>query len=374
SMESKGEARRIRIIYYLSRMGRIEHPHLIRVHHPTRSDVHLLDIKRWFSDLRGKDMPESFAWSYKRISPEVKELIVLKYRRYRTGYVWQDLTDDDLITPVSNNEYVLKGSEIVSSPCFAAAAFPTGGNANLHLHPSPCIILIFFPEKLIDFETDPSSYNQKHHQEGELMERLKPCGGNHVKPTPNLIIDIPTGMNSPFRIINSESPLRGSEASVVTDDSTSNKGEQEEPCTRSDSQKCDYGESRPSFSALLPGLHTDTWGKNNLEKINNASRRYIHTPTSSLSSSSQSQAPFAKSKSYSSGGAAQVLRNLIHCGTVDTDDSATITINPVCNNSSNMVPVSMTYICRERGQLLGGSARIFGTPNWNQRNSQNTVR
>ncbi|XAR54290.1 hypothetical protein NMG60_11029350 [Bertholletia excelsa] len=43
-------------------------------------------------------MPELFAWSYKR--------------RYKTGYLWQDLLDDDLITPISDNEYVLKGCEI----------------------------------------------------------------------------------------------------------------------------------------------------------------------------------------------------------------------------------------------------------------------
>jgi hypothetical protein len=24
------------------------------------------DVKRWLADLRGKDMPETFAWSYKR--------------------------------------------------------------------------------------------------------------------------------------------------------------------------------------------------------------------------------------------------------------------------------------------------------------------
>lgn len=40
---------------------------------------------------------------------------VLGYRKYKTGYVWQDLLDDDLITPVSDNEYVLKGSEISST-------------------------------------------------------------------------------------------------------------------------------------------------------------------------------------------------------------------------------------------------------------------
>ncbi|KAJ0982715.1 hypothetical protein J5N97_010970 [Dioscorea zingiberensis] len=30
--------------------------------------------------------------------------------RYKSGYVWQDLMDEDLITPMSENEYVLKGS------------------------------------------------------------------------------------------------------------------------------------------------------------------------------------------------------------------------------------------------------------------------
>ncbi|KAK4397499.1 protein UPSTREAM OF FLC [Sesamum angolense] len=59
------------------------------------------DVKRWLGELRGKDMPESFAWSYKR--------------RYKKGYVWQDLLDDDLITPISDNEYVLQGSEISST-------------------------------------------------------------------------------------------------------------------------------------------------------------------------------------------------------------------------------------------------------------------
>ena len=36
-----GEVRRVHIIYLLSRMGRIEHPHLLRVHHLTRNGVYL---------------------------------------------------------------------------------------------------------------------------------------------------------------------------------------------------------------------------------------------------------------------------------------------------------------------------------------------
>ncbi|KAJ0966276.1 hypothetical protein J5N97_027414 [Dioscorea zingiberensis] len=95
-----GEVRRLNVVYFLSRDGRLEHPHLIRVHHFYRHGVHLHDVKRWLADLRGKDMAESYSWSYKR--------------RYKSGYVWQDLMDDDLITPIADNEYVLKGSLLPS--------------------------------------------------------------------------------------------------------------------------------------------------------------------------------------------------------------------------------------------------------------------
>ncbi|CAA0842506.1 Domain of unknown function (DUF966 [Striga hermonthica] len=99
--QNGAEASRVlHIVYFLSRKGYEEHPHLIQVEHHSKNGVQLQDIKRWLGELRGKDMPKSFAWSYKR--------------RYKTGYVWQDLLDDDLITPISDNEYVLQGSEI---PC-----------------------------------------------------------------------------------------------------------------------------------------------------------------------------------------------------------------------------------------------------------------
>ncbi|PKU74303.1 hypothetical protein MA16_Dca003506 [Dendrobium catenatum] len=167
--------RRLHIVYFLSRKGRIKQPHLIIVHHLNNNGVHLrdsakleqqekqrelfepretgslptnaligrgeamefvmqwlrkpsnehrtswhrnisllsivghggtgkttllqhvyADFKIWLSELRGKEMPESFTWSYKR--------------KYKTGYIWQDLTDDDLIMPTCYCEYVLKGS------------------------------------------------------------------------------------------------------------------------------------------------------------------------------------------------------------------------------------------------------------------------
>lgn len=97
-----GEVRRINVVYFLSRGGRSDHPHLFRVNHLSRAGVRLRDVKRWLSDLRGKDMPDNYSWSYKR--------------KYKAGYVWQDLKDDDLVTPVSDNEYVLKGCDVRGTP------------------------------------------------------------------------------------------------------------------------------------------------------------------------------------------------------------------------------------------------------------------
>lgn len=38
--------------------------------------------------------------------------ITYDFRQHKNGYVWQDLTDDDLIHPSHGQEYILKGSEV----------------------------------------------------------------------------------------------------------------------------------------------------------------------------------------------------------------------------------------------------------------------
>ncbi|KAL5980735.1 hypothetical protein ACLOJK_028645 [Asimina triloba] len=88
----------IQVRYFLTRMGKMEHSHVIHFQHVNPKSIHLRDVKRWLSDVEGKDMPQSYAWSYKR--------------RYKTGFVWHDVVDDDLIAPIANDAYVLKGSAI----------------------------------------------------------------------------------------------------------------------------------------------------------------------------------------------------------------------------------------------------------------------
>ncbi|KAF0933663.1 hypothetical protein E2562_018893 [Oryza meyeriana var. granulata] len=99
----------VAVVYYLCRQdGQLDHPHFVHVpcsaSDPPR--LYLRDVIARLSDLRGAAMPASYSWSAKRT-----------YRN--AGYVWHDLTADDLILPAASahhpnyDEYVLKGSPLL---------------------------------------------------------------------------------------------------------------------------------------------------------------------------------------------------------------------------------------------------------------------
>lgn len=96
--------------------------------------------------LRGKGMPALFSWSCKRYTSTLlvsacvstqhctlenttsyKWLLcicVRCFRNYKNGYVWNDLSENDVIYPSDGVEYVLKGSEI----------FPGCSSGTYHYH------------------------------------------------------------------------------------------------------------------------------------------------------------------------------------------------------------------------------------------------
>ncbi|KAJ7982133.1 Protein UPSTREAM OF FLC [Quillaja saponaria] len=313
-MEAKnGEVRRLQIIYFLSCMGCIEQPHLIRVHHLTRNGVNLRDVKRWLADLRGKDMPETFAWSYKR--------------RYKTGYVWQDLVDDDLITPISDNEYVLKGSQINPNPidtrllCEKKAPILAGQKKILEDNEHQQIPS---PKEELDYQTFPDSK-----------------------------IDTPFKFSSE---ISQESPPYSSERSTTTDEYDSSKLEEEK-------KNPDHGQSykvnleKNSSPFHLNQLSIKNYNEDNMDKIGT-------TPPAN-SPSTPSPTSFTKSKS----GASNMFRNLITCRRVDTKD-AVVVFNRVVKTGSkntNLKPENKSEICK--GDNLGGPGRFFGA-SWNHQQQQ----
>ncbi|KAK9282775.1 hypothetical protein L1049_010996 [Liquidambar formosana] len=377
-MEAKGgQVRRVHIIYFLSRMGRIEHPHLIRVHHLGRNGVYLRgfslfnwvvcygrffvinldsflilllllllllckliskDIKRWLADLRGKDMPESFAWSYKR--------------RYKTGYVWQDLLDDDLITPISDNEYVLKGSQISSIPSDPSS----NGEKTATIQKQQ-------PVEVEDNKHHPASTTEEEAILGH--------------PDSKMHISAKTSSSSPSDEITQESPPFGSEMSTLTDDSTKLE-EDEKQVVEKSKQKLDVLEesetldnsSSPYLNILLLNKKSKSKKKKNCNK-DEEEEKSSSGGTGGSSFSWQSSS--TRSRGHSSG-ASQMFRNLITCGAVDTKDSVMRVIHGSTKKSNKSTGYTTTtsdhnnnkgksdIICE--GDNLGGSARIFGT-SWN---------
>ncbi|MQL95799.1 hypothetical protein Taro_028468 [Colocasia esculenta] len=103
-------ARKIPVVYYLCRNRHLEHPHFIEVPTSSPEDLYLRDVISRLNVLRGKGMAAMYSWSSKR--------------SYKNGFVWHDLSEDDLILPSNGNEYVLKGSELLD----------TSPSGNLHGH------------------------------------------------------------------------------------------------------------------------------------------------------------------------------------------------------------------------------------------------
>ncbi|KAI3935960.1 hypothetical protein MKX01_021911 [Papaver californicum] len=269
-----GEIRRVHIIYFLSRMGRVEHPHLIRVYHLSRNGVHLRDVKRCLSELRGKKMPDSFAWSYKR--------------RYKTGYVWQDLLDDDFITPISDNEYVIKGSEITTlsfDPCF--------------------------------------------HGEKKGSTLTKPETITSIEETKSKTPDISNG----------ESQFDGEDSGPLdSETSTESNKSIKERNSDDDHQKQRIVVPNTEIEELNNET-VNSLGMNENDEItekqnSSSSSTTSTTSTTSSSSSSSSSSSFNKSKSYSSGGATNVFRRLLSCRATDINDSALLMIHRSSSSSS----------------------------------------
>lgn len=89
---------RVAVVYYLCRNHHLKHPHFMEVPLASPQGLYLRDVIGRLDALRGKGMAAKYSWSCKR--------------SYKTGFVWHDLSADDLLLPTQGTEYVLKGSEL----------------------------------------------------------------------------------------------------------------------------------------------------------------------------------------------------------------------------------------------------------------------
>ncbi|XP_020091358.1 protein UPSTREAM OF FLC-like isoform X1 [Ananas comosus] len=114
--KKKKKKKKIPVVYYLCRNRRIEHPHFIEVPLSSPEGLYLRDVINRLNLVRGKGMPTMYSWSCKR--------------SYKNGFVWHDLSHDDLVLPANGDEYVLKGSELLDQPS-SDRIHPNNGNPKL---------------------------------------------------------------------------------------------------------------------------------------------------------------------------------------------------------------------------------------------------
>ncbi|XP_021978113.1 protein UPSTREAM OF FLC isoform X1 [Helianthus annuus] len=285
-----GQMRKVHVVYFLCHNGRIEEPHLFRVHHHSRNGVHLRDVKRWLVELRGKDMPESFAWSYKR--------------RYKEGYVWQDLLNDDLITPICDNEYVLKGSEISSTTL----------NNDIDSYKG---------EEVFELKTSPPF-------EGNTKDPKYPSTRKEY------FIDFSTNTS----IENEESSFG---SNVSTEDTTKNQDANKD---KEVIQIQDDENENKSFHETL--LNDNTNDNNN---NNNTNKSKKGGDTSETCCFKPPQAPTYSFRK--SGRTSRMFRNWITCGNANTHEKAVVRINKrngIVSSVSEMngKEYNMGQICKEQ--------------------------
>ncbi|XVF20314.1 hypothetical protein REPUB_Repub11eG0187700 [Reevesia pubescens] len=270
--------RKVPIVYYLCRNHQLEHPHFMEVPLSSPDGLYLRDVIERLNILRGRGMASLYSWSSKR--------------SYRNGFVWHDLSEDDLILPAHGNEYVLKGSEIFEES--SSDRFSPVGNSirlqNLKQLPEPPS-----SSRSQDDSSPSSSLNgkrTKHSQDDELSSPVN-------QPTPGSSGASPEsryGKNSScgcslslteYKVYKSDGLA---DASTQTEENTS-RPKTRETCTRGVST--DDGSLEPECNANFQSQVANPSVKDNSEICGN------------------SVSPPSTSSASSSGGKTETLESLI---------------------------------------------------------------
>ncbi|XP_007016883.2 PREDICTED: protein UPSTREAM OF FLC [Theobroma cacao] len=271
--------RKVPVVYYLCRNRQLEHPHFIEVPLSSRDGLYLRDVIERLNILRGRGMASLYSWSCKR--------------SYRNGFVWHDLSEDDLILPAHGNEYVLKGSELFEES--SSDRFSPVGNSirlqNLKQLPEPPS-----SSRSQDDSSSSSSLNgkrTKHSQDDELSSPV-----NH--PTPGSSGASPEsryGKNSSWGCSLSLTEYKVCKSDGLADASTQTEENTSRPKTR---ETCTRGVSTDD-GLLEPECNTNFQNQVSSPRVKD---------NSEICGNSVSPPPSTSSAS-SSGGKTETLESLI---------------------------------------------------------------
>ncbi|KAF8022277.1 hypothetical protein BT93_G2430 [Corymbia citriodora subsp. variegata] len=314
-----GEVRRIKVLYFLRHGrgtgGRDERPHLFCAYHRSSNALLLKGLSSLPIPFLGSSTTTSNCTTY------------LAYTRYKMGYIWQDVLDDDLVMPISRNEYVLQGCEKVElSSCGTTLTF------------------MFFPVQFII----PGSLIANSRSRNDEAST-----GNEVSSSREEIRDnYPHSLQTESLTSLQQYPLSSSDTSTLTIIKSVHLEDDKEHFGMSEPNNHSHNHNSLKFGLLR---------KKNMEKCERTTGGMARTPVSSVSTLSSAQTPLTESKRCFSG-ASQKLRNLITCGATDTNDAVLVMIDRVEKNTrlrQDFNTETSSQICR--GDRLGGSRRTSNT-------------
>lgn len=344
------QALKVAVVYYLCRNRQLEQPHFIEVPLSSPNGLYLRDVINRLNILRGKGMASIYSWSCKR--------------SYKSGFVWHDLSEDDLISPAHGSEYVLKGSELVeelTSGCSNPAKNMKLQNTKLLPEPSS--------SRSRDESSSSSSMNGgdgKNSQDDELSPTLQGPGSSTVSS------DSMDGKTSPwngplslteYKIYKSDGLA---DASTQTDENISKTKKPSNTCTRGVStddgsseqdvtepvnKATDVSPPPSSSSATSSGGKTET-----LESL-------IRADASKFKSFRIPEEDEFRAPPHSKLRASNVLMQLISCGSISVKDHSfglIPTYRPRFSNSKFPSPLFSTSLLLGELDCLSENPRITG--------------
>ncbi|CAH2060324.1 unnamed protein product [Thlaspi arvense] len=242
--------KKVQIVYYLSKNRQLEHPHFMEVLVSSPNGLYLRDVIERLNVLRGRGMASMYSWSSKR--------------SYRNGFVWHDLSEDDLILPAHGNEYVLKGSELFDEDHFSPIANSATQNMKQIVVEPPS-------SRSMDDSSSSSSMNNgketnKHSQEDDELSppALRSVSSSGVSPDSRDAKNSSSWCLAEYKVYNregladastqtdetvtgcSKTPVETFSRGVSTDDDGSS-----EPESSENNASCSAGKERESESAEI---------------------------------------------------------------------------------------------------------------------------
>ncbi|XP_021724392.1 protein UPSTREAM OF FLC-like [Chenopodium quinoa] len=357
--------RKVPVVYYLCRNRQLEHPHFIEVPISSPEGLYLRDVIERLNNLRGRGMASMYSWSSKR--------------SYKSGFVWHDLCEDDLILPAHGDEYILKGSEIIedsNSDRFSPVAVYRMHNLKQLPEPPTCRSHEDTSPSMSTDDKSTDDKETKHPHEDETSPPSQRSGSSAVSP------DSRAGSHSPWGASLSLTEYKLPKSEGAADASTQTE---ENPRQVNQKETCTRGVSTDD-GTLGGEQHEDTQNHADSSKQNpEISGNSVSPPTSSSASSSGGKAETLESlirsdlskinsfrrlevedmqmPSSSKMKASNMLMQLISCGSISVKDHSFGLIplyRPRFSDSKFPSPLYSTSVMLGELDCLSDNSRLMG--------------